>query len=600
MSAGLPLAQPGDVRRWAIDRVRANVIQIGCNLTLFVLAMIAALVGPRLLGALVESIHNGTDSGRIDLIALAFIGALLVHAALAGAARAQAAILGERVLATTREGFVNRTVRLPLDVVEQTGSGDLLSRATSDVERLNASVRYALPQIVMGLFTIVLTVGAMLITSTLLTLVMLITVPLLIVGIRWYRRRAPQAYERLLRNWAAVRGSMNETVVGAVSVDALRLAQHRVAHNDCAVRRAERTRRRIINLQNVFLPCLELGVFLPMTAMLLLGGLAYRHNQIGLAALTAMVLYVERLADPLIDLISWLDELQMGNAALRRILGVERVPMNRDLGTVPPRSREVTVHAARFEYRANHTVLYDVELSIAPGEFVVLVGASGAGKSTLGMLIAGIYRPTAGVVRIGGTDVSELAAADLRRLVVMVTQETYIFAGTVRDNLTMTGPADEEWSDEALWAALRAVGAETWVRALENELDTPIGSGDVAASEAQLLTLARIVLADPQIVVLDEATAALDSSTTRQLESSLTAALRGRTVIAIAHELGMARTANRVAFMEQGRIVELGAHDELLSRGGRYADLWRSWVPIDSRTSEARVGSGFRRHEKCS
>ncbi|OZE13454.1 hypothetical protein CH249_01360 [Rhodococcus sp. 05-2255-3B1] len=585
MRKGLPLATSAEVRSWVREYLRANALRTGCATLLFLLAMTAALIAPQLVGILVQSVREGADTSRVDLIGLVLLVSLVVQATLAGAARAQAAILGEHVLANTRDKFVDRTVRLPLDVVENAGNGDLLSRATSDVQKLNESVRYAVPQIAMALLTIVLTAGAMIWTAPKLALVMLVGTPILVVGTGWYRRRAPQAFEQLLDEWAEVRGGVQETIVGASTVESLRLAGRRRRQNDRIVGKAARTRRRIVKLQTVFLPCLDLGVFLPMAAMVLVGGLAYRHGMVELAALTAMVLYVERLAEPLVDLVSWLDELQMGNAALRRILGVQAIPVDRgstDISSCPT-GQTVDISEVGFSYRASRSVLNNINLSIRAGEFLAVVGASGAGKSTLGKLIAGIHRPTAGVVRIGGVDIDKFSSADLRSVVAMVAQETYIFSGTVRDNLTMTGRADREWSEAELWKALEVGGAYEWVKSLENGLDTDVGTGEVAvpAGEAQSLALARVVLANPLVAVLDEATAELDSSSTQQLETSLVAALRGRTVVAIAHQLSIAQTADRVAYMEGGSVVELGTHAELVDAGGQYAKLWESWQPPD-------------------
>jgi ABC-type multidrug transport system fused ATPase/permease subunit len=225
-------------------------------------------------------------------------------------------------------------------------------------------------------------------------------------------------------------------------------------------------------------------------------------------------------------------------------------------------------------------VLHGVDLSIGVGERLAMVGPSGAGKSTLGRLLAGIHPPRTGSVTVGGVGLTELPLPDLRRHVALVTQEHHIFVGTVRENLVLAmDPGDSEAGDDALVDALVAVDAADWVAALPEGLETVVGSGGRALTppQAQQLALARLVLADPHTLVLDEATSLIDPRAARHLERSLAAVLEGRTVIAIAHRLFSAHDADRVAVVADGRITELGSHDELVARGGSYAALWASW-----------------------
>jgi ABC-type multidrug transport system fused ATPase/permease subunit len=275
-----------------------------------------------------------------------------------------------------------------------------------------------------------------------------------------------------------------------------------------------------------------------------------------------------------------LDELQVGAASLARLLGVACVPNDRTpTGRVPDDER-LSARDVRFSYDGDRDVLHGVDLTLGAGERLAMVGPSGAGKSTLGRLLAGVHAPRTGSVTIGRVGLTELPLAELRGHVALVTQEHHVFVGTVRENLALALDDPAALHDDApLRAALGAVDALDWVDALPDGLDTVVGSGGRALTpaQAQQVALARLVLADPHTLVLDEATSLIDPRAARHLERSLAAVLEGRTVVAIAHRLFSAHDADRVAVVEDGRITELGSHDELVDRDGSYAALWRSW-----------------------
>jgi ABC-type multidrug transport system fused ATPase/permease subunit len=571
----LPLASARDVRAWIKATARNNRPEFAAMITLFCVATVVGLAGPQILGMLVDSVLGGTSAARIDLLAGAFVVILLVQAGLKRAGRLRARTLGERVLAQSREQFVNNALTLPLGTVEAAGTGDLLSRATTDVGRIDHAVRNAAPEILVAVITVVLTVVAMVVTSPLLALGLLISLPPLVIANVWYQRRIPAAMAWMLDRWGDLQSDMHETVEGARTVEALGLTERRVTSGRKALGEALLGEQRLRRLQMFWLPSLEIGGVLPIAVILAIGAFAYPHGWAGLGTIATVLLYVQAMAGPLNELLFWLEDLQVSFAALRRVLGVKPV-LATGSGSGSPRGRDIEVSEVRFEYSAGREVLHGIDLRVPRGQRLAIVGPSGAGKSTLGRLLAGIAAPTSGSVRIGGCEVSDLAEDVLRGEVLLLTQEHHVFAGTLRENLTLpVRPTGGAWGDDELLAALDSVGARTWADGLTDGLDTPLGTGAqaVPAAIAQQLALARVVLADPHTLVLDEATSLLDTGSARELERSLNRVLEGRTVIAIAHRLHTAAAADRVAVLDGGRITELGSHADLLAADGPYANL---------------------------
>jgi ABC-type multidrug transport system fused ATPase/permease subunit len=570
----LPVATPAQVRAYARRLTLSYPRELGTTLCLHGLAAVTGLAAPRLLGDLVEDVRRGTSHWSVDRIVIVIAVFIVAQGLLMRSAVFASARLGEKVLARLREEFVDRILELPLSTVERAGTGDLITRTTRDVDTLSRSVRHAVPETLIAVVTGVFAIGALVLVGPLPALPCLVGAPLLWFGTRWYLARARDGYLAESTAWGAVTAGLTETVDGARTVEALRLEDRRVARTDADIAGAWAAERYTLGLRTVWFPMVELGYVLPVVATLLGGGLLYIHGLASLAQVTAATLYVQQLIDPLDRLLMWIDELQVGGASLARLLGVSEARADHPATAARPADERITASDVRYSYRAGHDVLHGVDLRLRPGERLAMVGPSGAGKSTLGRLIAGILRPRTGRVAVGGVPLADLPLEELRGHVALVTQEHHVFKGTVRDNLVMARQAP----DTAVHQALAAVEAH-WVADLPDGLDTRVGAGGLTLSpaQAQQLALARLVLADPHTLVLDEATSLLDPRAARHLERTLSSVLQGRTVVAIAHRLHTAHDADRVAVVENGRITELGGHDDLIAEDGSYAALWESW-----------------------
>lgn len=579
----LPVADAAAVRATTWRMVRDDKRGMLVTLVLNCLAVVATLIGPWLLGRIIDEVQAGTTASAIDALAAAVVAGAAAQILLTRFARYAAHRFGERALARLREEFVDHVFALPTSVVERAGAGDLMARSSQDVSTVGFTLSQAVPEVVASALHALFLFGVLFVLDVRLGLCGLLGAPIFWGVARWYLARSRAAYLAEGHANSVVSEDLAATAAGARTVEAMTLQRRRIDVVDRAIAAAHASRVRTLSLRSVLFPVADLAHFIPLTAVLLVGGLLYTDGVVSLGVVIAAGLYMWQLADPIDRVLMWMEQLQRSGASLARVIGVAQVAGVSPPSEVVPLDDRIEANDVRYAYDRGRDVLHGVSLTVRPGERLAIVGPSGAGKSTLGRLLAGVDEPHTGSVTVGGAPLAQLAPAELRRRVVLVTQEHHVFIGTLRDNLAIAAPTA---SDDAIHAALIAVGVD-WVERLPDGLDTELrpGATTLDAPQAQQLALARVVLANPRTVILDEATALLDPTTARRAERSLAAALDGRTVIAIAHRLRTAHDAHRVVIIDDGRVAEQGSHRELIAAGGVYAALWASWHGAEPPTS---------------
>jgi ATP-binding cassette, subfamily B, bacterial len=521
-----------------------------------------------------------------DVRPLAVIIALLVAAALLQFVSQRwffllVGRLGQEFLFDLRTRVFDHFQRLSLSFHERYTSGRVISRLTSDMDAITEVLDGGLEDLATAVLSIVSIAVIILLLDVPLGLVTLAVFPLLVWLSLWFRSRSAAAYRRTREAIALVIVHFTESLGGIRAVQAFRREPRNQEIFDGLNQRYQHANARSYRLLALYGPAIKLLGNTTIAIVLLYGGQRVLDHRMTVGVLAAFLLYLRRFFDPMQELSQFYNSLQSGGAAVEKLAGVLEEPP-----AVPEPAQPVPLAAAagavrfdrvRFGYRDDRPVIPGLDLEIPAGQTVALVGATGAGKTTIARLLARFYDPVEGTVTLDGVDLRHLSERDLRRAVVIVTQESFLFSGTVADNIAFGRPGASRAEIEA---AATAIGAHEFIAALPGGYDTDVRKrgGRLSAGQRQLVAFARAFLADPAVLILDEATSSLDVPSERQVQRALRTILAERTALIIAHRLSTVEIADRVLVLDQGRIVEDGGPDDLVRATGRYADLRQAWL----------------------
>ena len=552
--------------------------------TLVLMAQAAVLLaGPLLvrhgIDAGLPNAKHGGDAGALDLSVVIYLVLALVGLVLGRFAIILVARIGEGFLKELRNRLFGHMMSLSLDYFETEKTGKIVARMTSDIDAMQELVSQGLVLFVQNAFVFVGAVVIVLVISWQLAVGILVIVPPVYFGSRWFRRVSNKAYLEVRDRISTNLSTLQESLEGVRVVQAF-------GREDAFTRKFNRTNEdqyhanmHTVRISSKYFPVIEYAGVAGTAVIIGYGGWLTTRGVVTVGTVAAFVLWLNNLFEPINQLSQLYNTVQSSAAALAKIFGVldTRPTVRQRQGAFDlPKSGAVDVEHVTFAYGPNEPVLHDVSLHIGDGERLALVGPTGAGKSTLAKLIARFYDPVEGSVRVGGVDLRDVEFVSLRRRIIVVPQEGFLFAGTLRDNVRVGRP---EATDADVEEALRVLGLLERFAAFPEGLETEVRErgSRLSAGERQLVSLARAALADPSVLILDEATSNLDPGTEHAVERALEHLMHGRTVVVVAHRLSTAARADRIGVVFDGRLAELGTHDELVARDAHYAELYRAW-----------------------
>lgn len=551
---------------------------------LLIMVSITNQAGPKLIDIGITNGMTGRHKSFATVLAVAAIF-LLAIAVTALAQRAQVMVTGRlaaRVMHDLRVRVFIQLQRLGLDFYTDQPSGVIMTRMTSDIENLQQLLQDGLAQLVVQALTMAVITIVLFTMSVKLTLITLVLVaPALLSMSLWFRAASQRGYNRVRDAIANVLADLSESLHGVRTVAANNRQTFNVIQHRNVVGEYRAANNYTAQINAIYGPGTTLLGYLSQAALLAIGGDMVAHNQLSIGALVAFFLYLNRFFAPIQLLVQQYNTFQQGNASILKLRNLfasaPSTPEAPGATELPPIEGEIVFDHVTFGYDPAAPVVRDINLRIRAGETVAFVGQTGAGKSTLAKLITRFYDPTEGRVLIDGHDIRQVTVDSLRRQLGVVPQEPFLFAGSLRYNIAFARP---DASDEEIWEAVHAVGLGDVVERMPEGLDTVVHERgqSLSSGERQLIALARAFLAHPRVLVLDEATSNLDLASETKIEAALDVLLQARTAVLIAHRLTTAMKADRIVVIDDGRVVEIGSHNELVARGGRYAGMYATWI----------------------
>jgi ABC-type multidrug transport system fused ATPase/permease subunit len=544
-------------------------------------ATATALAPPYLAKYALDDAVNGHAGTRLYVVVAIFVAAGLANWAMVYVETYMTGWVGERILADLRVRLFAHLQRLSLGFYERNRAGVIISRLTNDVEAIDQLVTDGVTSLVQNTLTLIGTAVILFILDWRLALATCAVLPLMSIATAIFRKRSAQAYSQVRERLGLVTATLAEDIAGMRVLQSFNREEPAFANFTQVARRYRESNMRTVVLNGVYFPIVDLLSSVALAVVLAYGGHLYFGGILTLGTLFAFMLYVQNFFDPVQQLSQLYNTFLSATAALDKIVGVlDEQPQVVDRPGAKPLATiggHVRFEGVRFTYGRGEEVLHGIDLEVPAGTTVALVGHTGAGKSTIAKLLARFYEPTQGRLTIDGVDLNDVTQASLRRQLGVVPQEGFLFAGTVAENIAFGRP--DARSEEIVRAA-QTVGAHEFVLRLEDGYDTQLGERGTRLSlgQRQLVAFARALLADPRILILDEATSSVDIGTERRIEEALRVLLEHRTAFIIAHRLSTIRDADLIVVLEHGRVIEQGSHDELLAARGLYTSLYGDWA----------------------